>query len=68
MNAYTVSQDQKSGLWYCHMRGYPYVPYEGSFSEKKSEAMEYAKMCNRLPNNVEEIEKRRKEKFYHDLY
>lgn len=57
---YTVSQDKESGLWYAHMRGFPYVPYFGSFCEKKSEAMEYAKMCNGLPHRVNEIEERRK--------
>lgn len=40
---YTVSKDVKSGLWYAHMRGYPHIPVGGSFSKKKSEAMEYAK-------------------------
>lgn len=49
---YTVSQDTKSGLWYAHAKGYPYIPVFGSFSEKKSEAMEYAKMCNLMPNKV----------------
>lgn len=34
--------------------------HSGSFSEKKSEAMEYAKMYNCLPNKVEKIEERRK--------
>lgn len=62
MRNYTVSKDSKSGLWYAHMKEFPYVPVFGSFSEKKSEAMEYAKMYNGLPNKVEEIEQRRKEK------
>lgn len=61
--AYTVSKDTKSGLWYAHARGYAYIPVAGSFSEKKSEAMEYAKMHNLLPNKVEEIERKRKEAF-----
>jgi hypothetical protein len=50
MGAYTVSKDVKSGLWYCHMKGYSYIPVFGSFSEKKSESMEYAKMYNNLPS------------------
>ena len=54
---YTVSQDQKTGLWYCHMRGFAYIPCFGSFCEKKSDAMEYAKMYNGLPHRVEKIEK-----------
>ena len=31
---YVVSRD-KSGAWYCHMRGYPYVPVFGSIGDKK---------------------------------
>jgi len=60
---YTVSKDSKSGLWYAHMKGYAYIPVFGSFSKKKSEAMEYAKMYNLLPNKVEQIEKKRKAEF-----
>ena len=67
MNCYTVSKDNKTGMWYAHMRGYDYIPVSGSFSEKKSEAMEYAKMCNYLPNKVEEIEQRRKEKWMKEM-
>lgn len=63
MNGYTVSKDNRTGMWYAHMRGYDYIPVSGSFSEKKSEAMEYAKMCNCLPNKVEEIEKRKMKEF-----
>ena len=63
MREYAVSKDSKSGLWYVHMKGYAYVPVSGSFSEKKSEAMEYVKMYSGLPHKVEEIEQRRKEKF-----
>lgn len=67
MKNYIVSKDMKSGLWYAHMKGYSYIPVSGSFSEKKSEAMEYAKMYNLLPNKVEEIEQRRKEKFLKEM-
>lgn len=63
MRNYIVSKDSKSGLWYAHAKGYTYIPIAGSFSEKKSDAMEYAKMYNLLPNKVEQIEKRRKEVF-----
>ena len=63
MRKYTVSKDIKSGLWYAHQKGYAYIPISGSFSEKKSEAMEYAKMYNLLPNKVEQIEQRRKAAF-----
>lgn len=57
---YTVSKDAKSGLWYAHMKGFPYIPVSGSFSERKSDAMEYAKMYNLLPHKVEKIEARRR--------
>lgn len=63
MKNYTVSKDSKSGMWYAHHKKFPYIPVSGSFSEKKTEAMEYAKMYNLQPNKVEEIEQRRKEKF-----
>lgn len=59
---YTVSKDIKSGLWYAHMKGFAYIPAFGSFCEKKSDAMEYAKMYNGLPHRVSEIEKREKQK------
>ena len=67
MKNYIVSKDSKSGLWYAHMRRYSYIPVSGSFSEKKSDAMEYAKMYNLLPNKVEEIEQRQKEKFLKEM-
>lgn len=60
---YTVSKDRRSGIWYAHMKGFPHIPYAGSFSEKKSEAMEYAKMLNGLPNKVEAIEQGRRADF-----
>lgn len=47
-------------IWYAHQKGYAYIPICGSFLEKKSEAREYAKMYNFLPNKVEQIEERRK--------
>ena len=67
MKQYTTSKDGKSGLWYAHQKGFSYIPIAGSFSEKKSEAMEYAKMYNLLPNKVEEIEQKRKEKFEKEM-
>lgn len=63
MRNYTVSKDGKIGMWYAHAKGYPYIPVVGSFSKKRSEAMEYAKMYNLLPNKVEKIEQRRKAVF-----
>lgn len=67
MRRYTVSKDAKSGLWYAHMKGYAYIPISGSFSEKKSEATEYAKMYAGLPHKVEENEQRRKENFQKEM-
>lgn len=58
---YTMSKDIKSGLWYAHMKGFAYIPCFGSFCEKKSDAMEYAKMYNGLSHRVGEIEKRKKQ-------
>lgn len=63
MLRYIVSKDKESGLWYAHAKGYNYIPVMGSLSEKKSEATEYAKMMNFLPNRVDEIEQKRKSDF-----
>lgn len=63
MRNYTVSKDIRSGKWYAHHKNYPYIPVFGSFSDRKSDAMEYAKMYNNLHHKVEEIEQRKKEKF-----
>lgn len=60
---YTVSRDKKSGMWYAHQKGYSYIPVAGSISEKKSVAAEYAKMYDKLPNQVEAIERERKAVF-----
>lgn len=32
---YIVSQEPKSGAWYCHMREYPYIPVFGSIGDKR---------------------------------
>ena len=47
--AYTVSKDQQSGLWYAHKVGFPYIPVFGSFSERKSVAMQYVYMMEGKP-------------------
>lgn len=60
MAGYTVSKDPRTGLWYAHQKGYAYIPVCGGFSEKISEAREYAKMYNNLLHKVEQIEERRK--------
>lgn len=67
MKNYTVSKDSKSGIWYAHHKKFPYIPVSGSFSERKTDAMEYAKMYNLQPNKVEEIEQRRREKFEKEM-
>lgn len=64
---YIVSKDAKSGMWYAHHRNYYYIPVSGSFSEKKSEAMEYAKMYNGLPNKVAMIEEKRHDKWIREM-
>ena len=61
-NQYTVSQDKTSRLWYCHMKGFPYIPCFGTFCKAKSDAMEYAKMYNWKQHNVERIERKKREK------
>lgn len=43
---YVVSKDDKTGLWYAHLSGYPYVPVFGSISESKSHAMKAARERN----------------------
>ena len=43
---YVISQEPKSGAWYCHMRGYPYVPVFGSIGDKKK-AKKICDMYNR---------------------
>lgn len=65
--SYVVSKDQRSGLWYCHQKGFPYIPCSGSFCEKKSEAKEYAKMYNGLPHKVEKIEERKRTKWVQEF-
>lgn len=67
MKGYTVSKDSKTGLWYAHMEGFAYIPVSGSFCEKKSEAREYAKIYMGLQHKVEEIEKKKHEKFIKEM-
>lgn len=45
---YIVSKDQKSGLWYVHMKGFSYVPVFGSFRKSKRAAQRIAKQRNEL--------------------
>ena len=45
---YTVSKDEKTGLWYAHKVGYPRIPVFGSFSKSKRTAQKYAANCMNL--------------------
>lgn len=47
--AYTVSKDEKSGLWYAHKVGSPWIPVGGSFSKSKRAAQRVAADCMALP-------------------
>lgn len=40
---YTASRDAKSGMWYAHMVGYPYIPVFGSFCNTKRGALKIAR-------------------------
>lgn len=42
---YVISKD-KQGFWYCHMRGYSYIPVFGSIGDKKK-AQRVCDMYNR---------------------
>lgn len=42
---YVVSKDEKSGLWYAHMVGFPWIPVWGSFSKSKRAAQKVAANC-----------------------
>lgn len=46
---YTVSKDEKSGMWYAHMVGFSYIPVFGSFSKSKRAAQKYAAYMMALP-------------------
>ena len=67
MKQYTTSKDSKSGLWYAHQKRFFIHSYCWQFFREKSDSMEYAKMYNNLPNKVEEIEQKKKEKFEKEM-
>lgn len=46
---YTVSKDEKTGLWYAHKVGFSYIPVLGSFSKSKRTAQKYAADCMGIP-------------------
>lgn len=64
MKKYVVSYDQNSKQYYAHMEGYNYIPVSGSFCEKRSDSLEYAKMMMCLSNRVQQIEDKKREDFY----
>ena len=43
---YVVSKDERSGMWYVHLEGFPYVPVFGSFRKTKSAAQRIARERN----------------------
>ena len=49
---YVISQDKKSGAWYCHMRDYPYIPVFGSIGDK-AKAMAVCKLKNETSKGVQ---------------
>ena len=52
MKPYTISQEKKSGAWYCHKRGFPYVPVLGSIGDK-AKAQKVCRLMNEGKRNVE---------------
>jgi len=42
---YTVSKDEKSGLWYAHKAGFSWIPVFGSFRKSKRAAQRIAADC-----------------------
>lgn len=46
---YTVSKDEKSGMWYAHTVGFSYVPVFGSFNKSKKAAQKHAANMMALP-------------------
>lgn len=45
MWVYTVTKDEKTGLWYAHKKGYPYLPVFGTFERTKKRALKHAADC-----------------------
>ena len=46
---YTVSKDEKSGLWYVHKTGFPWIPVLGTFSKTKRAAQKHAADLMAIP-------------------
>ena len=45
---YVVSQDKKSGAWYCHLQGYQYIPVFGSVGDKDKAR----KVCDMMNKSI----------------
>lgn len=50
MAEYTVSQDKKSGAYYCHKKGFQNIPVFGSIGDK-SKALEICRLYNSTSPN-----------------
>lgn len=46
MKPYIISQDKKSGAWYCHKQGFMHIPVFGSIGDK-SKARGVCNMMNK---------------------
>lgn len=56
MKPYIISQDKKSGAWYCHKQGYIKIPVFGSIGDK-SKARAVCRMMNRDLLDIKEDKK-----------
>lgn len=56
MNCYEISQDKQSGAWYCHKKGYDYIPVFGSIGDKRK-AQRVCDLYN-MKRRVKENDKR----------
>lgn len=57
---YVVSQDKKSGAWYCHRREWPNIPVFGSVGDKKKANA----ICKIMNESLGYVRGRTKENFY----
>jgi hypothetical protein len=46
---YTVSKEEKSGMWYAHKAGFPWIPVLGTFSKTKRAAQKHAADLMAIP-------------------
>ena len=45
---YVISQDKKGGFWYCHQKGYSYIPVFGSIGDKRKAQ----KICDLMNKSI----------------